>query len=332
MTTVPEIKTNEITTSQAAMLRFALGIILSALSGVMLLLAFPPYGVWSLAWVGFVPYLFVQHRLLPRKHSSLAPTVAMIFWLGPFMARLFSTDNGPFFTYLGILIAILTYFANRERRFLEQSGYRWFILHGVFGWVGFEMIRATFIPLVATSAFIGYTQATQAWLIQPVSIFSVYGLNLVIMLVNFALAQGAMAWFDRKWQPVEIVQVDAASTRRWLAITGAIVVGWISISLLILTGADKEAPTVRVAAIQPNYAKPAFQDEGMTSQMRYEAFAGWMRQAAQQGAQIIYTPEMAFNFDPQVEFTDKFRALATETGAYLFINLYGGNRRPTLAQ
>jgi len=40
--------------------------------------------------------------------------------------------------------------------------------------VGFEMVRATFIPLVGTSAFVGYTQATQAWVIQPVSIFSVY--------------------------------------------------------------------------------------------------------------------------------------------------------------
>ena len=71
-------------------------------------------------------------------------------------------------------------------------------MQGVVGWVGFEMIRATFIPLVATSAFIGYTQATQAWVIQPVSIFSVYGMNIVIMLVNYALAQGLIAWFDRK--------------------------------------------------------------------------------------------------------------------------------------
>jgi apolipoprotein N-acyltransferase len=75
-----------------------------------------------------------------------------------------------------------------------------------------------------------------------------------------------------------------------------------------------------VAALQPNYTKPAFQDEAVTSQMRFDDFAAWTRQAAQQGAQIIYTPEMAFNFDPQVEYTADFRALTEETGAYILID------------
>jgi apolipoprotein N-acyltransferase len=244
----------------------------------------------------------------------------MLLWLGPFMARLFGTEFGPIFTYLGVLIAILTYFTNRERKFLERTGYRWFILHGAINWVGFEMIRATVIPLVATSAFIGYTQSTQAWVTQPVSIFSVYGLNLVIMLVNFALTQGAMAWFDRRWQPEDVVPVDGRATRNWLVITGIVLLVWIGISMVTLGVAPKDAPTVRVAALQPNYAKPAFQDEVVTSQMRFDAFADWARQASQQGAQIIYTPEMAFNFDPQAEFTEEFRALAKETGAHIVIN------------
>jgi len=229
----------------------------------------------------------------------------------------------------GVLIGILIFFLQKEVKFHQLTGYRWFILHGVINWVGFEMIRATFIPLIATSAFIGYTQATQPWLIQPVSIFSVYGLNLVIMLFNFALAQGAIAWFDRKWQPADVVPVDGRATRNWLAVTGVILVAWIGLSLVILNGDPADSQVVRVAALQPNYEKPAFQDKVGTSQMRFDAFAGWARQAAQQGAQIIYTPEMAFNFDPQLEFTEEFRALALETGAYIFINYsYGVEGEP----
>ena len=41
--------------ARATTLRFALGIALSALSGVLFLLAFPPYGIWPLAWFGLVP-------------------------------------------------------------------------------------------------------------------------------------------------------------------------------------------------------------------------------------------------------------------------------------
>jgi apolipoprotein N-acyltransferase len=237
--------------------RIGIAIALSALSGVMLLLSFPPYGLWPLAWFALVPGVFAQHRLLPAKWASLAPAIYSGIWLGPFMARLFGSEFGPVFQYLGVLIGIINFFLAKERNFHELTGYRWFILQGVINWVGFEMLRATVIPLVATSAFIGYTQATQAWVIQPVSIFGVYGLNLVIMLVNYALAQGAMAWFDRRWRPAGVVAVDGRATRRWLAVMGVTLVVWVGISLVILSSAPKDAPTVRVGALRTGYLQPA---------------------------------------------------------------------------
>ena len=300
-------------------LRFGLGIAVSVLSGVMLLLSFPPYGVWPLAWIAFAPYIFAQYRLLPSKWSSLAPGLALLVWLGPFMARLFGTEFGPFFTFLGVLIAFLSFLPSKERSFHETTGYRWFIPQGVINWVGFEMIRATIIPLVATSAFIGYTQATQPWLTQPVSIFSLYGLNLLIMLVNFALAQVAMLWFDRRWQPEDVVPLLGRSTGRWLAAVAGLLVIWIALGFTLLRTAAVDSPTVRVAALQPKYDKPSFQDEIVTDEMRFEDFSAWTRQAAEMGAEIIFTPEMAFDVDPQVQLTDDFKALASETGTYLFI-------------
>jgi apolipoprotein N-acyltransferase len=232
-----------------------------------------------------VPYRYAQYRLFPLKWSSLAETIALLLWLGPFMARLFGTNFGPFFTYLGVWIAILIFFISKDRKFHEATGYRWFILHGVIAWVGLEMIRASFIPLVATSAFIGYTLASQPWLIQPVSIFSVYGLNLLIMLVNFALVHAVMAFSDRRWKFTGTVPVDGHSTtRNWLVVTSVALVAWVGISLAILYGAPKDQPVVRVAAVQPNYALPAFQDEVNTSQDRFDTFAQEARLAARQAA------------------------------------------------
>lgn len=300
--------------------RIGIGIALSALSGVMLLLSFPPYGVWWLAWFAFVPGIFAQYRMFPRKHSNLAPTIYILVWLGPYMARLFGTEFGPFFTYLGVLIAILIYFLSRERAFIERTGYRWMVLQGVVSWVGFEMVRATFVPLVATSAFIGYTQATQAWVIQPVSIFSVYGMNLVVMLVNYSLAQGLIAWYDRKQQTPQAVALAGPLARNWLVVTGVVLAAWIGTSLVILNSAPANAPTVRVAALRSGLPLPAHIDDVNDSQMRFDTFARQARAAASQGAQILFTSEMMFNFDPQVEFTDGFRAIAEETGAYIFIS------------
>jgi apolipoprotein N-acyltransferase len=298
--------------------RYILGFLLSALSGVMLLLSFPPYGVWWLAWFAFMPGIFAQYRMFPLKYGHLAPTTYILIWLGPYMARLFGTDFGPFFTYLGVLIAILIFFVNRERAFIERTGYRWMVLQGVIGWVGSEMVRATFIPLVATSAFIGYTQATQAWVIQPVSIFSVYGMNAVVMLVNYSLAQGLIAWYDRKHPTPQGIAGTLA--RNWMVVTAMVLVVWIGTSLVILNSAPADAPSIRVAALRSGYPLPAHIDEVNDSQARFDMFARQAREAAAQDAQVLFTSEMMFNFDPQVEFTDEFRAIAAETNTYIFIS------------
>ena len=301
-------------------IRFIVGILLSTLSGVLLLLSFPPYGFWPLIWIAIVPYRYAQYRLLPLKWSHLAETITNLIWLGPFMARMFGMDNGPFFYFLGVFIAVLTFFLSKDRKFHEMTAYRWFLFQGVFAWVGFEMVRATFIPLVATSAFIGYTQSTQPWITRPVSIFSIYGLNLLIMLVNFALTQALMYWSDRLWQFSDVVFVDKRLTRNGLVVAGVVLAAWFGTSFVIWSSLPSDMPTVRVAAIQPGYSKGAFQDEVNTSQMRFDAFAKDAREAAAQGAKIIFTPEMMFNLDPQMEFTDEFRALAAELDAYIFID------------
>jgi apolipoprotein N-acyltransferase len=298
--------------------RFILGFALSALSGVMLLLSFPPFGVWWLAWFAFVPGVFAQYRMFPKKYGNLGPTTYILIWLGPYMARLFGTDFGPFFTYLGVLIAILIFFLNRERVFIERTKYRWMVLQGVIGWVGFEMVRASFIPLVATSAFIGYTQATQAWVIQPVSIFSVYGLNLVIMLVNYSLAQGLLAWYDHRQQTPQALPTSLA--RNWLAVSGVVLVVWIGTSLVILNNVPGDTPTIRVASLRSGFPQPAHIDEVYDSQARFDRFAQQAQEAADQGAQVLFTSEMMFNFDPQIEFTDGFRTIAEETNTHIFIS------------
>jgi apolipoprotein N-acyltransferase len=139
------------------------------------------------------------------------------------------------------------------------------------------------------------------------------------MAVNYALAQGAMAWFDRSQGGLSETAVNMRFAWSWLATTGVILAAWIGFSLAILNGAPKDAPTLRVAALRANYPLPAHQDEVNTSQVRFDTFARQAREAAAQGAQVLFTSEMMFNFDPQVEFTDEFRALAKETGAYIII-------------
>lgn len=168
--------------------RFWLAVGLSVLSGLFFFLAFPPINLWPLIFIAVTPYLIAQHRLLPRKWAALAPTIAIGLWLWPFLYRIFGIPDAPFYLkHMGLIVAVLTYFTSSERRFHELTGFRWFILQGLAAWVGFEMIRS-FIPFLGTMGFSANPLAGQAWLIQPVSIFSIYGLNLLVSLVNFSLS------------------------------------------------------------------------------------------------------------------------------------------------
>jgi len=64
------------------MQRIGLGLILAALSAALFTLAFPPYDLWPLVFVGLVPMIVAQHRVMPPRLSGLAAGVGIggFFW------------------------------------------------------------------------------------------------------------------------------------------------------------------------------------------------------------------------------------------------------------
>jgi len=307
------------------MVRILLGIAVSALSAVMLVFSFHPYNLWFLAFFALAPMLVAQQRILPLKWSGLGQAVGIGGWLFVFLSAMFGGSTAGMVVVIQVIVVVIIiiqlFSVPGTRLFHQQTAYRWFLLQGIADWVGIEMIRS-FIPPINTHAFIAQTMYTQPWMLQPISIFSLYGLAFVLILTNYALAQGALALFDRKWR----LDDDAPSFQprlalRWLAIAGSVLAVWIGISLVILAGAPQSAPTIRVAAIQHNYPQPGHQDaEGQ--EQRLQALSEQARAAAEEGARLIVMPELGLGFDPQVEHTAEFKALAAETEAYLLIG-YG---------
>lgn len=304
-------------------MRIASGIGVSALTALMMILAFHPYNAWFLAFFALVPMLVAQYRILPGKWSGLAPAAGIGGWLFVFLTSMFGGNPAALVIQIVVVVIIIiqVFTSPGVRRFHEQSGYRWFVMQGVADWVGFEMIRS-FIPPINTHAFIAQTMYTQPWMLQPISIFSIYGMGIVLILANFSLAQGALVLFDRKWRLEEVPRIGGRSSLRWLGTAGVVVAAWIGISLTILASAPKDPPTIRVAAIQHNYARPGHQDTVESQTARLQALSQQARAASQEGAQLIVMPELGIGFDPQVEHTAELTALAKETNAYLLIG-YG---------
>lgn len=131
--------------------RVGIGMLLAGGSAILLILAFPPYNLWPLIWIGFVPMMAAQFRVLPPKISSLASAVAIGGWLGGYLTPIFA-GSGLYITWLPLLIAGISYLTDSGvRAFHERTGYRWFVLQGALNWVGFEMIRS-FVPIMGTWA------------------------------------------------------------------------------------------------------------------------------------------------------------------------------------
>ncbi len=299
--------------------RVGVGLGLSVFSGVMLLLAFPPYSLWPLAWIGLIPALIAQYRVMPARLSGVAAAVATLVWVQGYMGPIFG-GTGSFMAYLPLMIfgiSLLT--ESGSRSFHERTGYRWMILQGAVGWAATEMIRL-FLPIAGTWAFVAYTQYRQPWLIQPVSIFGIIGMGFLMVLVNYTLAQGALTLFDQRWRLDDAAPpVDARRTRRWLIGVGVALVVWIGLSLLLF-----RAPTtleVRVAAIQPNASPIISANQGKLELVArlHARMIEQTRAAAADGARFIVWPEGALQYDPQVDDRLGLAALARETGAYLVI-------------
>ncbi len=290
--------------------RCTVGLGLAALSAALLTLAFPPYGFWPLIFVGMIPMIVAQHQVLPRRLSGLALGLGIGGFFWGYFGDMFA--GGPWFMrWLPLIVGLVAALVGHgDRAFHERTGYRWFVLHGAALWVGIEFIRGS-IPVIGTWGFVGYAMYEQPWLIQPISLFGIYGLDLLILLVNYSLALGTMAAMDqRRRQAEDSGFISPRLSRRWLLITAALLCGWTVYSLISLE-ALRLGPPIRVAAIQPGFRIGS--EEGLRRQFNLT------REAASRGARFIVWHEGALPFDPQQEHTEALQALAAETGAYLAI-------------
>jgi apolipoprotein N-acyltransferase len=205
--------------------------------------------------------------------------------------------------------------ASFDRAFHQKTGCRWFLLQGPLVWVGIELIRGV-IPTVGTWGFAAYALYSQPWLIQPVSIFGIYGLSFLILLVNYALALLVIRFFDRRWGNREVRTAAAGSvTRKSIKAAGAAAGAWVILSLVLLAApSGGEQKTVQAAAVQPALK--------VASWKGVEEMVNLTREAAERGAELVVWHEGALPFDPRSEKPEVFQGLTSELDIHLVIG-YG---------
>ncbi len=305
--------------SMSVPLRIVIGLSMSVVSGLSFMMAFPPYEIWPLIFIGWIPLQVAQFRIMPNRFSSLASALAMFVWLQGYLGPVFA-PIGTFMVWLPVAVAVLTILTEAGlRKFHEKTRFRWFIPSGIASWAGSEMIRL-FIPIAGTWAFVAYPLYRQVWFIQPVSIFGIIGLGMLIILVNLALAMLLIAVLDMQWTfPDEHIPLPLSLAKPWALIAVVVLAAWTVVSLVQYM-MPLNTPSVKAAAIQPSASPIVTANQGMLEKAAAirTRMVEQSYKAANDGAQFIVWPEAALTWDPKIDSSEvNFSELAKNTNAYL---------------
>jgi apolipoprotein N-acyltransferase len=159
-------------------------------SGAALALAFPPYGIWPLAWFALIPPLWFATEENPRWLTTggllfgAAWGVVMLHWLYPLFE---STGSGLTGCALWVIIGLFCAISFGLIGYVRQAwGVGVALLLAPFLWVGVEFFRSEIWPLKFSWLALPYSQHRNLGFLQSASAVGVYGLSLV--MVAFAAA------------------------------------------------------------------------------------------------------------------------------------------------
>ncbi|HLE63768.1 MAG TPA: hypothetical protein VI750_11530, partial [Pyrinomonadaceae bacterium] len=166
------------------------------LSSVLLILSFPDFGLWFLAWIGLVPLLLVIARgPSPWRAFALGWLGGTVFFYGSCYWLTYSIiQYGGFPVWAAFLLlvpgaVILGLFPAAFALLLSTALRRWrnkAILLAPFIWVALEWARLEITGQLWNA--IGYSQAYQRPLIQVARWGGVYAVGFLILAVNSAIA------------------------------------------------------------------------------------------------------------------------------------------------
>ena len=298
--------------------RLLLGCALSALSALLLTLSFPPYDLGWLVWLAMVPMVVAEYRVLPAAWSALAPAIGVGGFMEGYFGGLFPDRAAWYMKALPLLVTVIVFAASRgERARRDRVGYRFLPIAAATTWVVIEFAR---MPALGTWGFFGYALYRQAWFLQPVRVVGIFGLDLLIVLTNYAMAAAVIAHLDRRGvfaAPVRVVPRHAAF---WCGGVLLALGVWCAVGLYSLDASD---PTVRVAVLQPGLRRndvegtPDVRDRAMLDRLTAQT-----RVAASRGAQLVVWPEAALARDPAIAYERDLADLARTSGVSIVVG-YG---------
>jgi apolipoprotein N-acyltransferase len=277
--------------------RAILAFLLACLSGVLLVLSFPPLELGSLAWVALVPLMVAIDGRGPGKAFILSFATGLVFIVGSFywiwwVPGYNLLDELLLGLYLGFYVAIWGFLLVLTRR---RTDVPWTVA-GPALWVSLEYLRSHLGFLSLPWMLLGHTQHQNIALIQIASFTGVHGLTFLIVLANAVLANLILAVSRAgRWS------LWALASRRgplWSPLAVGVLLGGVSLYGLSVTGTRHGGDRVSAALLHTSVPRDEKWDMARRRSI-LEQHEALTRQAAATGPQLIVWPETAVPGDVQ---------------------------------
>ena len=312
-------------------MRNIVSLVLCALSGLLLALAYPRAGLWPLAWVALVPWLVVVFTarwpiaVAGSWLAGFAFFAVLMYWIAIFGHLpwvLVALIEGLAFVLTAVVARIMVPPRRSDATDPHDgaTGSGWRILAVAATWVTWEFVRGLG-EFGVTWGQVGHSQASFLPLAQLAAFGGVPSVSFVVMVGNTALAHAIVAGRHcgaQWWRP-------AAHSAAF--IVAAIALGATHGLLAERAMRADRTSTVRIGIAQASLKSWLTVEElnvPLTlDQQRTElaAYADLTHQAASRGAAVIIWPESAVPGYLEYEsvIRDTVTSLARELGVWLLV-------------
>lgn len=302
---------------------------LSALSGLILILAFPNFNMEILAWVGFIPFFWAIRKKSPSRAAFLGWLSGFVFFTGllPWIYHVLSNyghlPGTVSIFFLVLLTAYLALFFSAFAFILQWVKVKADlpeILLAPALWVSLEYLRGILFSGFPW-ALLGYSQFLSLPIVQIADITGVYGVSFLILFVNIALYCFLKALADRNLRPVLKEILTAGLLMALTVIYG-------HLRLKEINPGEQEGRPLRIALIQGDIPQdlkwePRFQEETV------RIYTDLTQQSKSARPELIIWPETATPFffqDPSI-LQSRILNLAREMGAPLLLGSPASDRK-----
>jgi apolipoprotein N-acyltransferase len=292
-------------------------LLLSLLSGILLILSFPNFDLEFLAWFSLVPLFYSIdgkrpfHAFILGFLTGFISYIGILYWI---IVAVHTYGNVPLILSALILLLLVIYlsvfigaFTFLSRLIQIQSGLQT-ILFVPLLWATLEYTRSFFLTGFPW-ANLSYTQYLNLPFIQIADITGSYGLSFVILLVNATLF-GVLHQWPKKTFPI-----------REVVITAVILLGFVVYGYVRMTAVDHQMahqPPLKVGLAQGNIDQSVKWDESFQKETLriYERLSSKL---AQEKPDLIIWPETAtpFFFQEAQEYQPMIFDIPKRTNAFL---------------